>query len=187
MRLDSALAHTVDNLLKVSPQFARHLLELRDSMAGQPGAQHFEATRSFRAESWCWRHERPLTVCHRADELCTGESIPVNDPTGEAAVSNDPARAEHKELSKLILRMERDSNRLLDMIRARSDARPVSDRGGIGECSDCHRYCDGRSLRLSAYRGTEPVCPACRGARDRKAQSMAGMDGKGSRRAPAAL
>lgn len=38
---------------------------------------------------WCDEHERPVTVCRKQDEFCTGTPLARHtDPTGDAAVSN---------------------------------------------------------------------------------------------------
>lgn len=40
-----------------------------------------------RSVLWCWVHEREIRQCLRSDLGCSGESVTVSDPTGEAAVT----------------------------------------------------------------------------------------------------
>lgn len=87
-----------------------------DSLAGQPRAQSYDSDGSS-TEPWCWTHGRPVSVCHRDDLWCSGEVVSSNDPTGNAAVSGDPASKHRTELDRLeaeiIDRIER-----LDTIRS---------------------------------------------------------------------
>ena len=73
---------------------------IEDNLAGQPRAQSYD-TSTGSGSVWCWTHEREAAVCHRNDEMCDGEAMATIDPTGEAAVSGDKARADQTELARL--------------------------------------------------------------------------------------
>lgn len=169
MRLDDAFQDATERTLRLSLNFRDLLYTMRDAMAGQPIAQHYEVVASGRSEVWCWRHERPVLKCQQEAELCTGEAIDVNDPTGEAAVNYDRARADHRQLSRDVRTLGNIIDRLERLQLRYTDAKITNDRAGIGTCEDCHRYADGRKLRLSCYKGGPIICPACRGVRDRSA------------------
>lgn len=51
--------------------------------------------------NWCWTHEQTTTTCHRNGHLCDGEHITTNDPTGETAITNDPAANDLRQLRRL--------------------------------------------------------------------------------------
>lgn len=40
-----------------------------------------------RTVMWCWSHETEVSRCHHIGRECSGESLTVSDPTGEAAVA----------------------------------------------------------------------------------------------------
>lgn len=93
------------------------LLEaITDSLAGQPRAQSYDGAGSGEGP-WCWAHGRSVWVCHDDGLFCSGEVVTCNDPTGNAAVSGDPASKHKAELERLesevIDRVER-----IDTIRA---------------------------------------------------------------------
>lgn len=99
-----------------------------------------------------------------------GESVPVT--AVEAAVlSPDPLSFEYDRLHAGLKRTFTDALTLrLQVLRVTSDATVQSGRMGIGNCYDCNRYCDGRTQRLSHYKGTDAlVCQSCRMRRDRGA------------------
>lgn len=79
---------------------SRLLPAIADNLAGQPRAASYDDDRSS-AAPWCWDHQRPVPQCHRADLLCSGETLTSSDPTGEAAVNPDKARADQAELKEL--------------------------------------------------------------------------------------
>lgn len=152
------------------------LRAMRDSMAGQPAAQHFEPVRSGHATLHCWVHERDLNECAKAELSCSGEAIDHHDPTGEAAVNaamgGDPAANDHRALQRHLAAAGRELDAALTIMRRYEDAKLTIDRAGIGLCAECRRYCDGRAgSRLSAYRGGDLICAACRARRDRAAKN----------------
>lgn len=73
---------------------------IADNLAGQPRAASYDDDRTS-PQSWCWKHERPVSQCHRADLFCDGETVTSSDPTGEAAVNPDRARSDETELARL--------------------------------------------------------------------------------------
>lgn len=110
------------------------------------------------------------TVRVEADQHGDAESVPVTSV--EAAVmSPDPLSFEYDRLLASMKRAFTDALTLrLQVLRVTSDATIQSGRMGIGNCYDCNRYCDGRTQRLSHYKGTDAlVCQSCRMRRDRGA------------------
>lgn len=72
---------------------------ITDALNGQPRAASIDPSTS--SPSWCWTHERPVAACRNQGEMCDGETIRSNDPTGEAAVGHDPARAALAKMARL--------------------------------------------------------------------------------------
>lgn len=169
MRLDDQSNRIAADAVQLDLILAARLHSMRDAMAGQPGAQHFEVVRSGRQVLHCWVHERDVAQCQRAGLDCDGESMDVHDPTGEAAIGSNPAGADHRQLSKHLKTVEHHLDAALKLLAKYEPQRVVVDRAGIGTCTDCHRYFDGtKGQRLSTYKSTgDPVCPACRARRDR--------------------
>lgn len=167
MRLDVALQAAAINLAEADKRIADTLYSLRDAMLGQPAAQRFEPIRSVRTVLWCWEHEREIDHregCQGAKdgEYCTGETIAVQDPTGEAAVSIDKARIRHRELSKLITQVLTASHRILDIEAENAPVKAVSDRAGIGTCDSCRHYCTGEKDDRLRPVGEYRMCNRCR-------------------------
>src|SRR4051812_37354837 len=140
---------------------------MRDEMAGQPRAASYD--NSGGSHQWCWTHERDVTMCHRVDLDCTGETFTLHDPAGEAAVGDDPASADHREFMRCIQSAQRSADRATRILAKYQPRTEDVERVAVGRCSDCPRYCDGtRGNRLTSYKGGDPVCPACRARLDRR-------------------
>lgn len=174
MKLTDIADDAAELLTRIASALPERLYAMRDAMAGQPGAQHFEPVRSQATSLWCWTHEREVHRCHAEGDnnICTGETILLADPTGEAAVRFDQARKDRAEIEKHLRAAHRAADRATTILAAYQSARAISDRAGIGECTDCHDYFDGdKGRRITAYGkdGTnDPVCTACRTRRDRR-------------------
>ena len=94
--------HTASGLLTAYCAVRPRLMEaITDSLAGQPRARSYDESERPAPVPWCWDHERPVTLCHRVDLLCDGETIAAADPTGEAAVAYDQGRAHQSEVERL--------------------------------------------------------------------------------------
>lgn len=98
MNLHRAAEHTLEDFARVVIEMPDTFRTMRDAMAGQPGAQSFEQSR---------------TTGHTTvvDEL--GIPMPsISDPTGEAAIlratGRDRAAFEHSEFSRRLIRIMRD-------------------------------------------------------------------------------
>lgn len=170
MRLDDLTNRIAADAVQLDMILPARLHAMRDTMTGLPGAQHFEVVRSHRSVLWCWEHEREVARCEKADLDCDGEAIDLGDPTGEHAVTPDPAKADHRQLQRHLVVIAHHLDRALKLLARYEPQRVTIDRAGIGTCTDCHRYHDGtKGKRLSAYKGGDPVCPACRARRDRAA------------------
>jgi hypothetical protein len=160
--------------VQVDMQLPARLHAMRDAMTGLPGAQHFGPVRAGRSVLWCDVHERDVRECEDHDLDCDGETIRVNDPTGEAAVNGDPAKADLRQLERRLLAAFKALDEAVAIgyrYPTAEEARTklVVDRAGIGTCARCPKYCDGeKANRLSAYKDTgDLVCPACRARLDR--------------------
>lgn len=168
MRLDTINDDTSELALRIGTVLTERLLAMRDEMIGQPCARDYD--RDINSTQWCWVHERNVRACHRDDLGCTGETITAHDPTGEAAVANDPAREHRRLLERHLLAAHNALEQATTILTLYAPARLVIDRAGIGSCTDCHLYFDGQGgKRLSSYKGGDLVCPACRARRDRSA------------------
>lgn len=159
-RLDHALDATAERVARCTGALPNALHALRQRMEPLQAAS-YDTNRSSR--QWCWTHGRWVHECHRADLDCDGETVAVHDPTGEAAVDGNPARATHRRLSKLVLGLDRLSVELEDLLAAElAGARVVNDRAGIGVCDGCGHYCDGvKDNRLRPV-GEQRMCNRCR-------------------------
>ncbi len=160
----SQLDHALEDLLRFRLDLPRLLDAIDDAQEGQPGGQRFDVVRSGgRTVLHCWKHERDVRDCEEAGLDCDGEAIDVNDPTGEAGVNPDKARADRRRVSRKIQAIT-DAIEELIGIRAGhlSSARIVNDRAGIGECDSCRHYCNGeKDDRLRPINGLR-ACNACR-------------------------
>lgn len=166
MRLDTIAADNANLSAGIVSVLPDRLIRMRDEMNGQPRAAHLEP--SGGSQQWCWTHEREVRQCHDEDLDCTGETFTLHDPTGEAAVGHDAASSDHRELQRHMATANRSLDRVARILAKYEPVRTISDRNGIGSCSDCHRYFDGaRDNRISSYKGGDPVCAACRARRDR--------------------
>lgn len=166
MNLTDISADVCDLATRIDNALPERLHAMRDAMSGQPRAQNYQHDGS--SHVWCWWHERDVKLCHAEDLNCTGETIEVHDPTGEAAVTFDPARAHRRELERCLKAAQKSLDRAAGILVLYQDAELTSDRAGIGKCADCGHYCTGeRNDRLSAYRGESPICATCRARRDR--------------------
>lgn len=131
---------------RISVHLPQYLPALRDAQRGQPGAQQYGMVHS---------------------------SGHIGDPTFEAAEARyerkDQAAIDEAELRRhlnIALVALHRAHKILEAYNARL---VVNDRAGIGRCT-CGRYCDGKDVRLTNYKGTgDLVCPACRASRDRAA------------------
>lgn len=112
-----SLATSVRTMRRAWPQLA-------DRVAGGPGAVAPDAARGSVAP-WCWEHERSVTACHESDLLCRGEAIDTHDPTGEAAISHDPARRAHDRILQVAARANRAAGELASLLATLSDRLPV--------------------------------------------------------------
>lgn len=94
---------------------------IEDNLAGQPRAASFESDRTtgHGGALFCWTHQQDPRDCHKAGFFCDGESIvTASDPTGEAAISEDKARSDQRDLESI----ERQLIQLTDRL-ARLDDR----------------------------------------------------------------
>jgi len=137
---DSARQRLADDLADTTTRIAHQLAHIdngrtvlqriHDAQAGHPKAASYDTvgypTEGRSRPPWCWRHERPVTLCHRDGHQCDGEAIDVTDPTGEAAIAPDPAAADLKALDSLLPRM-RNQAELVAAILAKWTPRPISD------------------------------------------------------------
>lgn len=171
MNVHSNLTAAASDVLRALSVIDARLAVIRDAQRGQPGAQRFGDIRSTgRTVCWCDEHECDVQDCHEADRFCAGQTIPLQDPTGEAAMQGDRARDDLRRLEKLAESLAKNADQFVRVLGYWQDGAVVNDKAGIGECMDCKRYADGRKLRLSTYKTTgEPVCPSCRARRDRRA------------------
>lgn len=171
-RIDRQLADTNERMARIETVLVIRLRALRD-MLPQPRAQRFEPGGSGPSIVHCWTHERDVARCLADDLTCTGETIEVHDPTGEAAVAYTRAAGDLHRIRQIVRSHERLSIELETILTRYQPFRIENDRAGIGTCVDCNRYCDGqRDNRLSAYKGTtDMVCISCRSRRDRRAAS----------------
>lgn len=156
---------------RIANQLPERLYAMRTEMAGQPRAARYDS--GGVSHQWCWTHERDVDQCHRDDLDCTGETFVLHDPTGEAAVGYDKAQIDRDNLERHLCTAHRVLDRVVDILVCYAPARPDIPRAGVGTCCDCHRYFDGRNGKLSVYKGTDPVCTACRARRDRAANEPA--------------
>lgn len=163
MKLTTLANQIAEDTVRSANEMPSTFSTLLSELKGLPGAQHFEPVRGGGATSlWCWRHEREVVACIKADHNCLGEAITLNDPTGEAAVAYDAARADRLALERHLGIIRRSLDRILDIQASRQSNRVVNDRAGIGECDGCRRYCDGvKDNRLRPV-GDSRFCNQCR-------------------------
>lgn len=125
---------------------------------------------------WCWRHEREVATCHRHDLSCTGETLTVSDPVGEAAVTPDRAAQDLARIERLVDRHLRDADELVRILhgyrlRPPTDKeRRITDGGEVG-CWSCARlpspHIDGEPRWEPTYRTIDlggerrPLCSWC--------------------------
>ena len=112
-----------------------------------------------RSELWCWHHERPVTACQRDDMLCTGEPVPVGDPTGEAAIRShdDHAHQARAALAKVEAGVA-DLLALLDRATAAPappDAKARRDTALANDPDACE-HCAAHGHYEPTYRDTNP-------------------------------
>lgn len=118
---------------QTNTHLAKIIGAVTDAMAGQPQAHAFwEGAIGNHQVVWCWDHGCEVRACHKADRDCDGEPIPLNDPTGEAAIEHDPARCDLEGFDRSLERWANDAERILDF--ARRWKPPTSDQAdGIRE------------------------------------------------------
>lgn len=122
MSLQRDIDHAADLLTRIAANLTTRgtdglgvLDRIRDSLAGHPRAASYDQARPG-PRPWCWVHERDLARCQRDGLLCSGEIIEVHDPTGEAAISGDPAAADLKNLARLAGHIRRDVEAVADIL-----------------------------------------------------------------------
>lgn len=159
LRLDEIYDDALELGLRGRTSLTDTLYAMRDSMAGQPRAAHYDGESSSR--QWCWTHSRDVQQCHREDLGCTGETFTLHDPVGEAAVTaaegGDPATRAHRELIHLVKLYQRTAERIVQLSSEFQPRKHTDyERAGIGYCA-CGKYCDG----TSSNRLRVGQCPAC--------------------------
>ena len=112
-----------------------------------------------RSELWCWHHQRPVTACQHDDLLCTGEPVPVGDPTGEAAIRShdDHAHQARAALAKVEAGVA-DLLALLDRATAAPappDAKARRDTALANDPDACE-HCAAHGHYEPTYRDTNP-------------------------------
>ena len=121
-----------------------------DAMSGQPGAATYDAIGRSNMKSvlWCDEHQQELADCHRQEHTCSrGIPIPVHpDPTGDAAVNHDKARADERQLRKIVQTLENAADlaeHLHDAYETRAptaaEKRATEEDNDKGACEVCHR------------------------------------------------
>jgi len=120
---------------------------IRDNQAGQPRAAHYEVEggdddRNPLAAFWCWDHERTVAECVNAGMGCEGELGAARpDPTGNAAISGDPALRDLARVGQLLERANRTMLEVAAIMAAypvaaqRDDDEPA--RPGEDLCRSC--------------------------------------------------
>lgn len=169
MRLDTTLDASVETLTRCSSMLADVLvglregsgLSLRDGMVALRGTNYDPSSSPSRQH--CWTHERDYRACQDGDTgECVTETINPHDPTGEAAVAYNEARASHRRLSRAIIDVHRAALIIEAECAKHQVARVVNDRAGIGVCDGCGHYCDGvKDNRLRPV-GDQRMCNRCR-------------------------
>lgn len=159
MRLDDSLEASAERLLRCNLALPNVLLNLRDGMTGLRGTSY---DHNGGSRQWCWDHGCWVNECHRDDRDCSGETIEVHDPTGEAAVNANPARLKHRKLSRLARIIDKATLEYENIVASEQPARLVVERAGIGVCDGCGHYCDGvKDNRLRPV-GEQRMCNRCR-------------------------
>lgn len=159
-RLDHQLNDAAERLTRCTYALPDALHSLRDQLVPIRAANYDPSTQS--SLQWCWRHQRDVRECERADQMCTGETFAIHDPTGEAAVTANPARSNLRRIGQLIGAIARFSDELEGRIAATRPAVVSNDRAGIGTCDGCGHYCDGvKDNRLRPV-GDQRMCNRCR-------------------------
>lgn len=163
MRIDTTLDDVLEDLLRLRHQLDPVIRTMRDNMAGQPGAQSFDTiARGARSVHWCWDHEREVAACHKRGDFCTGESVPTDDPTGEAACDVDQVRDDHRHTVKDIQALRVISDRLLARFvryqrrAATEKERQVTQRANEPGCRSCDR------VGADSPRAVGDLCDFCR-------------------------
>jgi len=138
---------TLRSLLRAARGLDERLEMMRNGLAGQPRAAHYDGDviTGGRNVTWCWLHERDVYSCHAARLLCAGESITVADPTGEAAVNGDRVARDRREIDKHVAALDAHAqalDALLSAYTARaatSDERRAAAADGQPGCQSCAR------------------------------------------------
>lgn len=143
MKLDDLLDLAGDDILRCSHRLPDVLRAIRDALPGQPGAQSYDTIGHGRSILWCDLHERELVACHRAGLDCDGETVVVNDPTGEAALEFSQAAVDLRAINRRVRAIAQQADALITIIN-RWSARSATD-----------------SERRATERANEPGCEVC--------------------------
>lgn len=94
-RLTDIAEDLAETATRIANALPRRLGTMLEQLVGQPGA----AGPSDRpSRQWCDEHGRDLRACLDEDLACTGWTVTVSDPTGEAAVTTDRARHDRAQI-----------------------------------------------------------------------------------------
>lgn len=143
------LADAADHLNQVANVIATVLPNIADARAGWPASSRFEGDRG----------SGHTTV---TDE--NGMSIPaVSDPTGEAAVTPDPAAADHRQLARSVETIHSEARKLYGLMakyqsrRALPSEKMATNANKKDGCSSCARlkHRDGEPRWEPTHRTTD--------------------------------
>ncbi len=165
MSIHRDIATAAEDLLRALTVVDNRVAAMRDAQNGQPGAQRFEPIRGGGSVLMCWRHEVELPANGErqppCDEFCTGETILVSDPTGEAALKPDKGAAALRRLERLARKAAENADAIVCELERWNANVVTNDRAGIGTCDACSKYVDGTKDRLRPH-GEHRFCNACR-------------------------
>lgn len=145
MKVTNQLDQALEDGLRARHALPDVLRTMRDAMEGQPAAQSYDTLRGGKRILWCWEHEHELKVCHKRGHDCLGESIPVDDQTGEAAISADQARADQRETIRDVAALALITDRLISRFSryqakaATEKQRRETEQANDPGCELCHR------------------------------------------------
>lgn len=149
--LQALAQETTESLDRCQPRLADAIAAAE---ADRPGtrAATYDGIPGQRSTPWCWTHEREVKECHRHTLACTGESITVSDPTGEAALRPDPTERAMSELTATWAKIHGLARRVEDLTawllqgpetkaeaRRREDERKTLTEDNARRCWSCAR------------------------------------------------
>lgn len=105
------MGEAVEHLVRIHRQLPATLYMVRESMAGQPSNPGGTGP----TWNWCKDHERSTKACDAEGLLCKGEPDVRSDPTGNAAVINDIAKRDYRDLLRLAELVDSTARRMLGL------------------------------------------------------------------------